>query len=143
MNAEGEVRGVAASKVDKVVDTNWAGDMLTGFLASGVAGETKLGSVLKLAVTAAGLCGQRRGAAAAIPSRDVVRRKLRWKNCSFALSAATVGTAQAKARPQSLHETVVDTCNFLSGPVHTYLLIVAHRCSSTASAYLDIDWAGI
>lgn len=71
---DGEVRSVAASDVDKVVDTTGAGDTVTGYLAAGVASGMELGKALELAVAAAGICVQRSGAAPSIPSGEEARR---------------------------------------------------------------------
>ena len=64
---DGKTRHFAAMSVDNVVDTTGAGDTFTGFIAGGVAQEKEFEECVKVAVTAAGICVTRIGAADSIP----------------------------------------------------------------------------
>ena len=60
----------------RAVDSTGAGDAFTGYLAAAVAQGADVPEAMKLAVAAASIAVQRRGAAASIPSREEVMASL-------------------------------------------------------------------
>ncbi len=74
--AGGKIEIVKTAKAKKVVDTTGAGDTVTGYLAAGIAQGMNVKEALGVAVVAASMTVEKRGASVTIPSIQQVRRRI-------------------------------------------------------------------
>lgn len=72
----GNIETVKTAKAKKVVDTTGAGDTITGYLAASIAHGLGVKEALELAVVAASMTVEKRGASIAIPAIEQVRHRM-------------------------------------------------------------------